>query len=85
MFLLNYIQDLRVRQSIRRRKDDTFPVILVGLIVQSSDMGTSSVAEADISGTRYVSTSRKEQVVYDTRSRKGVIFRLRKWKEFVWV
>jgi hypothetical protein len=60
MFLLNDIQNVLGRQSMGRSKYDSFPVILVWLVVQSSDMGPSNITEVDIFGTRQVSAGRDE-------------------------
>ena len=60
MFLLNYIENVLERQSIRRSKHNSFPVILLRLVVQSSNMGPSNITEVDIIGTRQVGAGRKE-------------------------
>ena len=60
MILLNYIQNVLQRQIMRRTKYNSFPVILVRLVVQSSDMGPSNITKVDMIGNTRVNTSREE-------------------------
>ena len=84
MFFLNYVQNTLMRKPMRRSKDDAFPVLRVGLAIQSSDMGLSGISEIDMHGMREVVTSREEKMIYHESSRKGNKVRLWKWNKFGW-
>ena len=84
MFFLNYVHNTLVRNSMRRINDDAFPVLCVGLAIQSSDMGLSDISEVDMHGNREVVTSREEKIVYHESSRKGDKVRFRKGNKFGW-
>ena len=84
MFFLNYVQNTLVRNSMRRINDDAFPVLRVGLAIQSSDMGLSNISEVDIRGMREIFASREEKIVYHESSRKGDKVRFRKRNKFGW-
>ena len=53
---------------MRRRHEDSFPVILVRFAIQSSDMCPSNIAEVDISGFLRIMAGREEDVVYQESS-----------------
>ena len=84
MFFLDDIQNTLVRKAIRRSKDDAFPVLRVGLAIQSSDMGLSGISKVNIDGTREILASREEKIIYHESSRKGGKVRLWKWNKFGW-
>ena len=63
MFFLNYVQNALVRDSMRRVNDDAFPVLRVGLAIQSSDMGLSDISEVGIRGMTEIFASREEKIV----------------------
>lgn len=82
MCLFDYIKYFLECQSMRRRKDDSFLVILVRLAVQSSDMCPSTIAEVDISRIQGITTSREEQIVYYESGRNDFEIGLWKGKKF---
>ena len=82
MIFLDYVQNALVGKTMRRNQDYSFPVLLVGLPVQSANMSPSSVSKIDITWSRDVITVRCELIVYYNISGNDFEFRFRNWNTF---